>query len=164
MADPVIVFDNVHKSYRHVKAVDGISFDVAPSTCFGLLGRNGAGKSTIMRLLYRKAERDPKPHGTVSAFGFDPEREVAVFRELSKRFEEIARGSARELAQKFEHEPKGEITLVIGPAAAESEEEEETAVAAVAELIGAGLPRRHAVELVAKLTGVARNKLYGRSL
>ena len=50
MADAVIVFDNVHKSYRKVKAVDGISFDVAPSTCFGLLGRNGAGKSTIMRL------------------------------------------------------------------------------------------------------------------
>jgi 16S rRNA (cytidine1402-2'-O)-methyltransferase len=104
------------------------------------------------------------PATLASLAGFDPEREVAVCRELSKRFEEIARGSARELAQKFEHEPKGEITLVIGPAAAESEEEEETAVAAVAELIGAGLPRRHAVELVAKLTGVARNKLDGRSL
>jgi 16S rRNA (cytidine1402-2'-O)-methyltransferase len=95
---------------------------------------------------------------------FDPERQVAVCRELSKRFEEIARGSAGELAQRFKDAPKGEITLVIGPAAAESKEEEESAAAAVAELIGAGLPRRHAVELVAKLTGVARNRLYGRSL
>jgi lipooligosaccharide transport system ATP-binding protein len=75
MGDAVIVFDNVHKSYRGVKAVDGISFDVAPSTCFGLLGRNGAGKSTIMRILYRKAERDASPTGTVSVFGFDPERD-----------------------------------------------------------------------------------------
>ncbi|HEX7508527.1 MAG TPA: ABC transporter ATP-binding protein, partial [Polyangia bacterium] len=75
MADQVIVFDNVHKSYRDVKAVDGVSFDVAPSTCFGLLGRNGAGKSTIMRLIYRKAERDPAPRGAVSVFGFDPERD-----------------------------------------------------------------------------------------
>jgi lipooligosaccharide transport system ATP-binding protein len=74
MADAVIVFDNVHKSYRDVKAVDGVSFDVAPSTCFGLLGRNGAGKSTIMRLIYRKAERDHEPRGKVSVFGFDPER------------------------------------------------------------------------------------------
>jgi lipooligosaccharide transport system ATP-binding protein len=74
MADAVIVLDNVHKSYRNLKAVDGISFDVAPSTCFGLLGRNGAGKSTIMNLIYRKAERDQEPRGTVSAFGFDPER------------------------------------------------------------------------------------------
>jgi len=75
MADAVIVFDNVHKSYRDVKAVDGVSFDVAPSTCFGLLGRNGAGKSTIMRLIYRKAERDPGSGGKVSVFGFDPERD-----------------------------------------------------------------------------------------
>jgi len=99
-----------------------------------------------------------------SLAGFDPERELAVCRELSKRFEEVARGSARELAGRFEQAPKGEITLVIGPAAAESDEKEEAATAAVAELIGAGLPRRHAVELVAKLTGVARNRLYGRSL
>jgi lipooligosaccharide transport system ATP-binding protein len=79
MSDAVISFDNVHKSYRGVKAVDGISFDVAPSTCFGLLGRNGAGKSTIMRLLYRKAERDTSPRGAISVFGFDPERdELAI--------------------------------------------------------------------------------------
>ena len=106
------------------------------------------------------------PATLASLAGFDPERELAVCRELSKRFEEVARGNARELAVKFEHQPKGEITLVIGPAAtaAESDEAEESASAAVAELIGAGLPRRHAVELVAKLTGVARNTLYGRSL
>jgi 16S rRNA (cytidine1402-2'-O)-methyltransferase len=104
------------------------------------------------------------PATLASLAGFDPERELAVCRELSKRFEEVARGSAGELASRFEREPKGEITLVIGPAAMESEEADEAATAAVAELIGAGLPRRHAVELVAKLTGVARNKLYGRSL
>jgi lipooligosaccharide transport system ATP-binding protein len=75
MPDPVIVFDDVHKSYRDVKAVGGVSFEVAPSICFGLLGRNGAGKSTIMRLIYRKAERDRTPRGTVSVFGFDPERD-----------------------------------------------------------------------------------------
>lgn len=104
------------------------------------------------------------PATLASLARFDPERQVAVCRELSKRFEEIARGSAVELAQRFADAPKGEITLVLGPAAAESKEEEGNAAAAVAELIGAGLPRRHAVELVAKLTGVARNKLYGRSL
>jgi len=75
MPDPIIVFDDVHKSYRDVKAVDGISFDVAPSICFGLLGRNGAGKSTILRILYRKAERDRGPRGRVNVFGFDPERD-----------------------------------------------------------------------------------------
>jgi lipooligosaccharide transport system ATP-binding protein len=75
MPAPVIVFDNVHKSYRDLKAVDGVSFDVSPSRCFGLLGRNGAGKSTIMSMLYRKAERDRSPAGTIQVFGFDPERD-----------------------------------------------------------------------------------------
>jgi lipooligosaccharide transport system ATP-binding protein len=75
MVEPVIAFDNVHKSYRDLKAVDGVTFDVAPSTCFGLLGRNGAGKSTIMSMLYRKAERDRTPAGSIRVFGFDPERD-----------------------------------------------------------------------------------------
>jgi lipooligosaccharide transport system ATP-binding protein len=74
MPPSVVRFDNVHKSYRELKAVDGISFEVDASMCFGLLGRNGAGKSTIMRMIYRKAERDRAPAGTISVFGFDPER------------------------------------------------------------------------------------------
>ena len=46
----------------------------------------------------------------------DPEREVAVCRELTKRFEEVALGTAAELAERFSEPPKGEITLVFGPA------------------------------------------------
>jgi 16S rRNA (cytidine1402-2'-O)-methyltransferase len=95
---------------------------------------------------------------------FDSERELAVCRELSKHFEEVVRGRAGDLAEKFEQEPKGEIALVIGPASRESEEADEIAAAAVTELIEVGLSRRRAVELVAKLSGVARNRLYGRSL
>ena len=83
---------------------------------------------------------------------------------MSKHFEEVVRGRAGELAEKLVQEPKGEITLVIGPASTESGEAEEIAAAAVTELIEAGIPRRRAVELVAKLAGVARNRLYGRSL
>ena len=46
-----------------------------------------------------------------------PEREVAVCRELTKRFEEVVRGPAAELAARFAEAAKGEITVVIGPAA-----------------------------------------------
>ena len=93
----------------------------------------------------------------------DAARPVAVCRELTKRFEEIARGTAAELAERFAEPPKGEITLVIGPAPAR-EVDEAAALAAVAELVDAGLPRKHAVELVARLTGAARNRLYRGSL
>jgi 16S rRNA (cytidine1402-2'-O)-methyltransferase len=92
-----------------------------------------------------------------------PEREVAVCRELTKRFEEIARGTASELAERFSAPPKGEITLVLGPGA-EAEADEAAALEAVAELVAAGLPRKQAAEIVSRLTGVARNRLYEQSL
>src|SRR4051812_11911653 len=48
----------------------------------------------------------------------DPDRAVAVCRELTKIHEEVVRGSAAELAARYEAEaPKGEIVLVVGPAA-----------------------------------------------
>ena len=51
-----------------------------------------------------------------SLAAFDGEREVAVCRELTKRFEEVARGTAAELADRLVEPPKGEITLVVGAA------------------------------------------------
>ncbi|MGD0714262.1 MAG: 16S rRNA (cytidine(1402)-2'-O)-methyltransferase [Gaiellaceae bacterium] len=94
----------------------------------------------------------------------DPGRRIAVCRELTKRFEEIARGTAAELAARFAEPPKGEITLVVGPAAAEAGGGEDEALAAVAELVEAGVPRKRAAEIVSRLTGVARNRLYRGSL
>ena len=94
-----------------------------------------------------------------------PERPVAVCRELTKRFEEVVRGSALEVAARFQDPPKGEITLVIGAAAdAALDPRSGDAVAAVSELVAAGIARGRAAELVARLTGVARNELYRGSL
>ena len=95
----------------------------------------------------------------------DPERPVAVCRELTKRFEEVVRGSAREVAARFAEAPKGEITLVVGAAATEvASVLEEDAFAAVVELVDAGVPRRQSADLVSRLTGIPRNKLYEGSL
>jgi 16S rRNA (cytidine1402-2'-O)-methyltransferase len=94
----------------------------------------------------------------------DSDRQVAVCRELTKRYEQIVRGSAGELAERFAEPPKGEITLVLGPGR-ESEFADETAAAeAVAQLVAAGLARRQAAELVARLTGLSRKGLYDMSL
>jgi 16S rRNA (cytidine1402-2'-O)-methyltransferase len=94
----------------------------------------------------------------------DPGREVAVCRELTKRFEEVARGTSAELAGRFAAPPKGEITLVLGPSAAPAAGGEERALAAVAELVRSGLPRRRAAEVVSGLAGIPRNRLYRQSL
>jgi 16S rRNA (cytidine1402-2'-O)-methyltransferase len=94
-----------------------------------------------------------------------PGRTAAVCRELTKRFEHVERGSLSELADRFAESPRGEITLVLGPAASgDLGGVAEEAVAAVAELVAAGMSRRRAVEAVARVAGVARNALYRASL
>ena len=112
---------------------------------------------------FESPQRLPKTLRSLAAA--DPLRPAAVCRELTKRYEEVARGSAEELAERFAEPPKGEIALVIGPAAVVAEPAEEAdALAAVAELVAAGLPRKQAVDVVARLTGIARNRLYRGSL
>jgi 16S rRNA (cytidine1402-2'-O)-methyltransferase len=92
----------------------------------------------------------------------DPGRPVAVCRELTKRFEEVVRGPAAEIAVRFAEAPKGEITLVLGPGDGPRDSDE--SVGAVAELVAAGVPRRQAADVVARLTGASRNELYRRTL
>jgi 16S rRNA (cytidine1402-2'-O)-methyltransferase len=94
----------------------------------------------------------------------EPERPVAVCRELTKRFEEVVRGRAREVAERFGEPPKGEVTLVIGPGAGGALPPGTDGAAAVAELVAAGVPRRRAADVVARLTGLPRNALYRSSL
>jgi 16S rRNA (cytidine1402-2'-O)-methyltransferase len=91
-----------------------------------------------------------------------PDRPAAVCRELTKLYEEVVRGTAAELAARFSEPPKGEIVLVLG--AADLVRDDEAPLAAVAELVEAGLPRRRAADVVSRLTGVARNRLYRGSL
>ncbi|HEY6960668.1 MAG TPA: 16S rRNA (cytidine(1402)-2'-O)-methyltransferase [Gaiellaceae bacterium] len=97
-----------------------------------------------------------------SLAAFDAAREVAVCRELTKRFEEVVRGRVGEVAARFAEAPKGEITLVVAPGS--SAPDVSGALAAVGELVAAGTPRGVAAEVVARLTGVARNDLYRGTL
>jgi 16S rRNA (cytidine1402-2'-O)-methyltransferase len=91
-----------------------------------------------------------------------PGREVAVCRELTKKFEEVVRGPAADVSERFGEPPKGEITLVLGPGG--EERDLPAALEAVAELVAAGIPRRQAADVVSRLTGAARNELYRRTL
>jgi 16S rRNA (cytidine1402-2'-O)-methyltransferase len=87
----------------------------------------------------------------------EPDRPVAVCRELTKLHEEVLRGSAGELAARVE--PRGEVVLVIGGAPS-IEADVEAAAAAVRRLVEAGAKPRAAASVVGELAGVPANVLY----
>jgi 16S rRNA (cytidine1402-2'-O)-methyltransferase len=105
------------------------------------------------------------PATLASLAAVDPGRPVAVCRELTKLHEEIVRGPVAAVSARFAEPPRGEVTLVIGPAARGGEAGSDSlALAAVSELVEAGAPRRVAVDVVSRLTGASRNRLYRTSL
>ncbi len=142
-------------------------------TFLGYLPRSGAGLERLWEELSRwdwpaVGFESPKrlPASLASLARSHPERRVVVCRELTKRFEEIVRGSATELAARFAVPPRGEVTIVIGGAVPTDvpATRVEQAAAAVAELAALGAPRRRAADVVARLSGVPKNRLYRDSL
>ena len=90
----------------------------------------------------------------------DPSRPVAVCRELTKMHEEVVRGTAAELAERYSSAPpRGEVVLVIG-GAPPAEGLDPAAVDAVRQLVDAGARARVAARVVADLTGAPANALY----
>ena len=98
---------------------------------------------------------------TALAEAFGPDRPAAVCRELTKLHEEVVRGNLDELSRRFRGDVKGEIVLVIGPAAsAEHDKDVGFAVDALRHLVQSGARPRAAASVVAALTGTRANDLY----
>ncbi len=92
-----------------------------------------------------------------------PGREVAVARELTKKFEECRSGSPQEVAEYYAaHPPKGEIVLLIAPPGEEPLGEVD--VDALLRDALAGAKASQAAAAVAKATGLDRKTLYARAL
>src|ERR1700736_718844 len=68
----------LQKSYEKLQVLKGVDFDVARGSIFALLGSNGAGKTTIVRILATLLKPDG---GTASINGFDVLSQAARVRE-----------------------------------------------------------------------------------
>jgi ABC-2 type transport system ATP-binding protein len=75
----VVLMERVTKRYHDVTALDEVSFALAEHAIHGLLGRNGAGKTTAMQILTAQAFATS---GTVEVFGRHPYENRDVLRQV----------------------------------------------------------------------------------
>lgn len=84
--DDIIKVENLSKSYGQLKAVTNLSFTVKKGTILGLLGSNGAGKSTIIECILGTK---PLESGTVSILGLNPKaNRKKLFQNVGVQFQE----------------------------------------------------------------------------
>ncbi|MFJ4027040.1 16S rRNA (cytidine(1402)-2'-O)-methyltransferase [Paenarthrobacter sp. NPDC089989] len=96
---------------------------------------------------------------------FGPDRPGAVCRELTKTYEEVIRGSMRELLEWAEaNEVRGEIAVVVGGAPEQAPAKPEDHVAAVNELVSQGIRLKEAVAAVADDARISKRELYAAVL
>lgn len=87
MTDYLVHAEDLHKHFGNTQAVNGVSLRIAPGEIYGLVGSDGAGKTTTMRLLVGAL----KPHhGSIEVCGYNVLKQTEQARStigyLSQRF------------------------------------------------------------------------------
>lgn len=137
-------------------------------TFFGFLPRKGKDRlkvlSEIMKLehtaiIYESPLRVAATLEEIASAGAG-NRYAVVARELTKKFEEFARGTVAELASRYaEHPPKGEVVILIGGAPQQVIHEEKL-VAIADDLHAQGIAAREIMERLTRDYGASRNIAY----
>jgi 16S rRNA (cytidine1402-2'-O)-methyltransferase len=183
-----LISDPGYKLVRDARAA-GIPVTTAPGPCaavaaltlaglptdrflfLGFLPVKAAARETVLReiadvratlILY---ESGPRLGATLQALAdVLGERDAAVVREITKKFEEIATGTLGTLVERYrEAPPKGEIVIVVAPPGERAVPEEADIDAALREAMARLSPSRAAAEVAEKL-GAPRRQVYERAL
>lgn len=84
--ETTIKVEKLCKSYTHVKAVENVNISICRGEVFGLLGANGAGKSTTIECILGTKKQDS---GTVSILGMNPQKDrKKLFERVGVQFQE----------------------------------------------------------------------------
>jgi ABC-2 type transport system ATP-binding protein len=73
VSNPVIQVEHLRKVYGPTVAVDDVSFEVYQGEIFGMVGTNGAGKTTSIECIEGLRQQD---RGSIRVFGVDPQKEI----------------------------------------------------------------------------------------
>ena len=87
MKQNIIQVKGVKKSYKNVEVLKGVDFDVEQGSIFALLGSNGAGKTTMIRIMSTLLKAD---YGSVIIQGFNIEKNPGDIRGLISLTGQIA--------------------------------------------------------------------------
>ncbi len=77
MEDMLLVTENLTKQYKNVRAVDSVNIHIRKGAIYGLIGKNGAGKTTIMKMLSGMAE---PTSGSFKYLAFSGDEDLAFSR------------------------------------------------------------------------------------
>jgi ABC-2 type transport system ATP-binding protein len=84
--ETTIEVKNLSKSYGHIKAVENLNLSIGRGEVFGLLGANGAGKSTAIECILGTKKQDS---GIISILGMNPQKErKRLFEQVGVQFQE----------------------------------------------------------------------------
>jgi 16S rRNA (cytidine1402-2'-O)-methyltransferase len=154
--------------------VAALTLSGLPTDRFLFLGflppKSGAKAAAIVEVASVRAtlilyESGPRLAATLEALQAGlGDREAAVAREISKKFEETVTGTLSELAERYSAAaPKGEIVIVVAPPGEAEPVSEEALDAALRDAMGRLSASRAAAEVAEKL-GVPRRQAYERAL
>jgi 16S rRNA (cytidine1402-2'-O)-methyltransferase len=156
-------------------AIAALAASGLPSARFlfvGFLPRKGGARAVALReiaaarttaIFYEAGNRTADTLRDLAAALGD--RTAVVARELTKLHEELARGPLSQLAERFSGEVRGEVTLVVGPPAADEPAPERPAEDLDAELrrrLAAGEKPTEIARSVARDRGLGRAEVYAR--
>ena len=101
-----VTLTNISKRYGGVEALRGVSLSVAPGELFGIIGPDGAGKTSLFRILTTLLLADG---GSASVCGLDVVKDYKVIRRLLPLSGLDGGGESQFLRHRLPHHHRGEL-------------------------------------------------------